>query len=287
MTGFLLALGVQYRRLSTDGSIRFEISPSAQLPDDWRGGGKAVIGEARNLEDAEPLHLGHALIVAAVAEARGATPPGLRVGWTLDGSAPAELSDRKGKRGRLILLRIRYDGFEKVDRLIPIAVAEGSDSPLAADSARWLLDHPPYDRPDLTALPFEDGLVDDFLEELVFSDQIEVACDEQRPFERKLEQVERYVEDQLMVLRRRLSAARESLRASEDRRDAALGADLRSQAESRVRAIQEEIDGIEGEVVRLETRDDAEYQRWRQHVQVRREKPPEVTRLLDVEFVLE
>jgi hypothetical protein len=46
-------------------------------------------------------------------------------------------------------------------------------------------------------------VVDDFLEELVFTDQIEVACDEQRPFERKLEQMERYVEDQLMVLRRR------------------------------------------------------------------------------------
>ena len=227
------------------------------------------------------------LVVAAVAEAREATPPGLRVSWALDRSAPAELNDHKGKRGRLILVRIRYDGFERVDRLIPIAVAEGNDSPMAVDSARWLLEHPPYDRPDLPALAFEGGVVDDFLDELVFTDQIEVACDEQRPFERRLEQVERYVEDQLMVLRRRLSAAREAFRAAEDRRDAALGADLRSQAESRMRAIQEEIDGIEGEVARLETRDDAEYQRWRQHVQDRRDKPPEVTRILDVEFVLE
>jgi hypothetical protein len=287
ITGFLLALGVQYRRFSIDGTIRFEISPSERLPDDWRAGGNAVIGEARNLEDAEPLHLGHALVVAAVAEAREATPPGLRVGWALDTSAPAELNDHKGKQGRLILVRIRYDGFERVDRLIPIAVAEGNDSPMAVDSARWLLDHPPYDRPGLPTLPFEGGVVDDFLEELVFTDQIEVARDEQRPFERKLEQVERYVEDQLMVLRRRLSTAREALRTAEDRRDAALGADLRSQAESRVRAIQEEIDDIEGEVARLETRDDAEYQRWRQHVQERRDKPPEVTRILDVEFVLE
>lgn len=287
MTGFLLALGVQYRRLSTDGSIRFEISPSAQLPGDWRGGGNAVIGEARNLENAEPLHLGHALVAAAVAEARAATPPGLRVAWKLSKSAPAELNDRKGKRGRLILVRIRYDGFERVDRLIPIAVTEGGDSPLALDSARWLLDHPPYDRPDLPALPLEGGAMDDFVEELVFTDQMEVACDEQRPFERKLEQVERYVEDQLMVLRRRLSAATESLLAAEGKRDDALGADLRRQAESRVLAVQEEIDGIESEVTRLETRDDAEYQRWRRHVQERRDKPPEVTRILDVEFVLE
>jgi superfamily II DNA or RNA helicase len=287
ITGFLLASGVQYRRFSTDGSIRFEISPSERLPDDWCGGGNAVIGEARNLEDAEPLHLGHALVQAAVAEAREATPPGMRVAWALDRGAPPELIDRKGQRGRLILVRIRYDGFERVDRLIPIAVGEGDDSPMAISSARWLLDHPPYDRPELPDIYFEGDVVEDLLEELVFTDQIEVAGDEQRPFERKLEQVEQYVEDQLMVLRRRLSAARESLRAAEDRRDAALGADLRSQAESRVRGIQEEVDGIEGEVARLETRDDAEYQRWRQHVQERRDKPPEVTRILDVEFVLE
>ena len=90
-----------------------------------------------------------------------------------------------------------------------------------------------------------------------------------------------------MVLRRRLGATRESLRAAEDRREGALGADIRSQAETRVRAIQEEIDGIEAEMARLETRNDTEYQRWRQHVQERRDKPPEVTRILDVEFVLE
>ncbi len=246
-----------------------------------------MIGEARNLEDAEPLHLGHALVQAAVAEAREATPLGMRVAWALDRGAPPELIDHKGQRGRLILVRIRYDGFERVDRLIPIAVGEGDDSPMAISSARWLLDHPPYDRPELPDIYFEGDVVEDLLEELVFTDQIEVASDEQRPFERKLEQVERYVEDQLMVLRRRLSAARESLRAAEDRRDAALGADLRSQAESRVRAIQEEVDGIEGEVARLETRDDADYQRWRQHVQERRDRPPQVTRILDVEFVLE
>jgi ERCC4-related helicase len=287
ITGFLLALGVRYRRLAVNGNIRFEVWPSERLPDGWRDGGTAAIGEARNLQDAEPLHLGHSLVQAAVAEARDATSNGLRVAWILDRSAPRELVEHKGQRGRLFLVRIRYDGFERVDRLISIAVAEGEVSPLAIDSARWLLDHPPHDRPELPSLYFESGVVDDLLEELVFADQTQVACDEQRPYERKLEQIERYVEDQLMVLRRRLSTIQESLRAAEDRRDAAVGADIRSQAELRVRAIQKEIDGIEGDVARLETRDDAEYQRWRQHVQERRDRPPQITRILDVEFVLE
>ena len=141
--------------------------------------------------------------------------------------------------------------------------------------------------PSFSALYLENSLVEDLLEELVFADQVEVAGDEQRPFERKLEQIERYVEDQLLVLRRRLGVARQSLRTAEARRDAALGADSRGQAELRVRAIQEEIDDIEGEVARLEARDDAEYQRWHQQVQRRRERPPEVNKVLDVEFILE
>jgi ERCC4-related helicase len=287
ITGFLLALGVRYRRQAVDGYIRFELSPSERLPDGWREGGTAAVGEARNLADAEPLHLGHSLVQAAVAEARAATANTLRLAWTLDDSAPRELVNHKGQPGRLILVRIRYDGFERVDRLLTIAVVQGEVSPLAIDSAQWLLDHAPHDRTELPMPHFESGVVEDLLEELVFVDQIEVAGDEQRPFERKLEQVERYVEDQLMVLRRRLGVARQSLREAEARREAALGAEIRGQAELRVRAIQEEIDGIEGDVARLEARDDAKYQRWHQQVQERREKPPQVNKMLDVEFILE
>ena len=291
ITGFLLALGVRYRRLVVDGNIRFELWPSERLPDGWREGGAAAIGEARDLADAEPLHLGHTLVQAAVAEAREATANSLRVAWALDDSAPRELVDHRGQRGRLVLVRIRYDGFERVDRLVTTAVIQekvsGEFSPLAIDSAQWLLDHAPHDTPELPMLNFESGVVEDLLDEFVFADQIEVAADEQRPFERKLEQIERYVEDQLLVLRRRLGVARQSLRAAEARRDAALGADLRGEAELRVRAIQEEIDSIEDDVARLEARDDAEYQRWHQQVQRRRERPPQVNKVLDVEFILE
>ena len=91
----------------------------------------------------------------------------------------------------------------------------------------------------------------------------------------------------MLVLRRRLSAARQSLLAAQDKRESALGAELRSQAEAWVRSIQEGIDAIESEVARLETREDADYQKWRRRVQQRRDRPPQIHRLLDVEFVLE
>jgi ERCC4-related helicase len=287
ITGYLLALAVPHRRVAANGNIRFELSASDRLPNGWRDGGTVAIGEARNLEDAEALHLGHPLVQAAVTEARDATCTQSPVAWILDKSAPRELLAHKGKRGRLILVRIRYEGFERVDRLIPIALLEGEASPLSSDSAGWLLDHQPQDRPTLSKVEIESFAVDDAVEEMAFTDQVEVSGEEQAPFERNLEQLERYLEDQLLVLRRRLSAARQSLLAAQDKRESALGAELRSQAEARVRSIQEGIDAIEKEVARLETRDDADYQKWRRRVQQRRDSPPQIHRLLDVEFVLE
>lgn len=287
ITGFLLTLGVKYRRVAENGNIRFELSACERLPDGWRDGGVIAIGEATSLEDADRLHLGHPLVQAAVAEARDATLIASPVAWVLDTSSPRDLIVHKGKRGRLVLIRIRYEGFERVDRLIPIAVMEGESSPLAIDSARWLLDRKPHDRPELPHREANAAQVDDLIEEQAFTDQIEVSAEEQGPFDRNIEQIEQYVEDQLMVLRRRLNTAREALRGAQDRRESALGADIRNNAEARVRTIQEEIDTIEVEVSRLETRDDAEYHRWRQRVQDRRDRPPQITRILDVEFVLE
>ena len=42
-----------------------------------------------------------------------------------------------------------------------------------------------------------------------------------------------------------------------------------------------------GEIERLERRDDANYGQWRDRAHQRRYRPPEVARILDVEFVLE
>jgi hypothetical protein len=287
MTNFLAAQDVSHRRVVEKGYIRFELSPSTALPDGWREGCAVAIGDTKKLEDAEPLHLGHPLVEAAVTEAREATLMLTPVAWTLDGSSPQELILHKGKEGRLVLIRIRYQGFERVDRLIPLAILYGESSPLTAEGARWLLEHDPIDKPNLRVRGRDDALLDDVIEELVFMDQAEVGNAEQPRFEQSLEQIEQYVEDQLLVLRRRLSLATASLQAAQDRRDAALGADIRGQAEARVRAVEGEIDGLETEMRRLEAREDMDYERLRTRIHDRRYKPPEFCRLLDVEFILQ
>jgi hypothetical protein len=285
VSGYLNARGIPYRRTPGDGHVRFDVPPSQLLPEGLTVGAAVVAGKTNELEDGDSLHLGHPLVEAAVREARTATGQPFRVAWKIGKDAPSRLKSLKGKRGRLILSRVRYSGFERVDRLIPTALIEGDATALEADCARWLLEQQPRDR--AFGSPVEVGGLDDAIEELVFLDQVEAPDYEQQRFERTLEQIERSVDDRLLVLRRRLTAETKALRQAEERRDTALGSEARDHAERRMQAIQKEIDSLEAEIGRLEKRDDAEYQRWREQAHERRYRPPEITRVLDVEFILE
>src|SRR5262249_12107059 len=160
-------------------------------------------------------------------------------------------------------------------RLVPTVLIEDESKALTIESAYWLLDHQPTDRAKLVPALRMDEQLEDAVEERLFMDQAEASRHEQQQFESKLEQIERYIEDQLLVVRRRLHSATLALRAAEDRRDAALGSEARSQAEERVRKIQQEIDELSRESERLQSRNDPEYERWREYAHERRYREPE------------
>jgi superfamily II DNA or RNA helicase len=283
ISGYLSARGIPFQRTSDNGHIRFQVQRSSKLPEGYDSGGSVIVGRAADPEADDPLHPSHPLAQAAVEEARAASQNRFSVAWKVTAQAPAPLSESKGKRGRLVLSRIRYSGFERVDRLISTVLLEDDPSPLPIECGHWLLEQAPRDCPPANlALDIEDAI-----EEMTFVDQAEVSTQEQQRFDRSLEQIERYVEDQLLVLRRRLAAEAKSLRAAEERRDAALGSDQRDDAERRIRTIQKHIDEMESEIGRLEKRDDPDYGQWRDRAHQRRYRPPEVSRILDVEFVLE
>jgi uncharacterized membrane-anchored protein YhcB (DUF1043 family) len=289
--GFLRAQKVRYDRTAHDGHIRYRIEGSASLPAGFETGGAVIVGRSDEAE-ADALHPGHPLVQAALEEARAASAKPFRVAWKLGRSAPPQLAASKGRRGRLALTRVRYEGFERVDRLIPTALlaSESKDAePIAldADCARWLLDRPPRDNPRLETITGMDAELEDAIDEMIFLDQAEVSAQEQQFFDRSIEQVERYMEDRLLVLRRRLAAESKSLEAAQDRRDAALGSDARDEAARRIGAIQKNIDELEAEISRLEQREDPGYEQWRDRVHQRRYRPPAVTRILDVDFILE
>jgi hypothetical protein len=287
ITGYLDACQIPYRRSSGNGNVIFELPSSPRLPEGWREGGTVIVGQARDREDADLIHLGHPLVKAAVDEARAATQQRrFSVAWTVK-DAPEELRRHKGRRGRMVVSRVRYEGFERADRLVPTVVLEGELAPLATDTVYWLFDHRPEDREALGPVPEIERELDDVVEERLFLEQAEAVTHEQQSFERSMEQIERYIEDQLLVLRRRLSGATAALRAAEEKRDSAYGSEARSQADERVRKVQEEMDQLQAEIERLQNRDDAEYEKWRERIHSRRYREPDTIRILDVEFVLE
>lgn len=284
--GYLGASQIPYRRSSENGNVIFELSPSPYLPDGWREGRTVIVGQARDRENADLIHLGHPLVRAAVDEARAATQRKFSVAWAVK-DAPEELRRHKGRRGRMIVSRVRYEGFERADRLVPTVVLENDLTPLATETVYWLFDHRPEDREALGPVPEIESELDGVVEERLFLEQAEAVTHEQETFERSMEQIERYIEDQLLVLRRRLNGATTSLRAAEDKRDGAYGSEARTQADERVRKIQEEMDQLQAEIERLQNRDDAEYEKWRGRIHSRRYREPDTIRILDVEFVLE
>ena len=108
-----------------------------------------------------------------------------------------------------------------------------------------------------------------------------------RRFERASQQAERYIEDRLLVLRRRRQGLKERLEQARGRRDSAPGSEARSEAERAVLSVETSLAEVDGAVHRLESRDDETFQNYQQHIHRRRYAPPRVERLFDVDMVIE
>jgi adenine-specific DNA-methyltransferase len=287
VTGYLAALGVRFELRHDQQRRLLWFAASDSLPHEWREGGMMAIGHSKDVEDVEPLHPGHGLVRAAVDEARTATarPFSVRLCPTRDDEAA--LAPCRGRRGRLIVTKIRYGGFEPVDRLLVTALLDGEVDPLAAGLPDALLraepeDVPPFDPP--LAIDAQD--IEDAVDEAVFCDQAAVARAEQDRFDRAMQQLERYADDQALVLRRRLHELQRRLEEAQGRHAAAAGADARARAEEQIRQLEEQLALLDARRRQLETRQDAEYQRWRDQVHQRRFAPPTHQQILDVEFIV-
>ena len=80
--------------------------------------------------------------------------------------------------------------------------------------------------------------------------------------------------------------AEKQLAATLEQRDRAMGPDARTAAERRAEELQEEIDGFEAEIRRLQAREDDDYEKWRRRAHDRRYAAPSSERILEVDFVL-
>lgn len=281
LSRYLDAIGAQYTRTAELFVTRFEIAPSDALPVGLRNGTTVVVGKADRETDGEPLHLGHALVAAAVSEARAASrgPQSVVVRGR---EAVAELA---GRRGRLVVLRVAYDGFEPVTQLLPVALVEGQPDPLDPALTRALLLSDPHDEPAPPPLvdPSEEDL-HDAIEEALFVDQGEIDATEQLRFEETIERLERHIEDRIVVQLQHHRELEGKLAEAYARRERAAGASARDVAARGIDALQGELGQSAEALEALRARNDERYALWRAKAHEKRYTPPAVERILDVTF---
>jgi hypothetical protein len=218
--GFLSARGVAYRRFDEGGRVIFDITEGVALPAELGQARRFATGDARNLKDAEALNLLHPLVQAAITDARGASLAG-SIRLQLPPTASAGVAALAGKKGLLCVVLVDYAGFEPVQSLVAAAVVAGTpiDPSLAAEILRLTATKGPAFESAADVLS-----LDDAVDEAVFVDQRRIEEREHQHFEQAIGQLERYVEDKILVCRRERASILEKLLSARARRDEVVGA---------------------------------------------------------------
>ena len=285
--GYLAARGVEYRRFEQDGRIVFEVAAGAALPAEIGQGRRFATGDARSLSDAEPLNMVHPLVRAAIAHARKWL--GGSISLQLPPESSRELAAFAGKTGVLRMVLVQYSGFEPLERLVAAATIDGvpMDPSLAAGLARLqAADAQAIDvagesgRQDRT---LKEAL-DEAADEAIFVDQREIEKGEQKRFEQAIGQLERFVQDKVLVCRRERAIITDKLRAAQSRRDEVVGAGNRERLEAEIESLAIRDERLERRIQALESREDEVYRKWRDRYHELRYQPPAAVPLFETVF---
>jgi hypothetical protein len=182
-------------------------------------------------------------------------------------------------------LKLGVDGFERVEQLVPVLVS--ADGELLDEQTALEVLRSPLLPLDAAPQPADERMVQDAVDQALFFAQASLDAAEHHRFERATIQGERFVEDRLLVLRRRRAALNERLELATQRRDGATGSEAREDAERARTALQRQLDSLEEELERLARRDDARFQQHQAHIQHRRYAPPRLETLFDLDLVIE
>lgn len=279
---------VAYDVSSTDAGAVLHVPPCSRLPATLSEGVTAALGGSAG--ELASLSLRHPLVVAAIADAKAArrAPSALVLGIPHDAAAP--LARLRGRRGRFRLVKLTFDGFERVERLMPVVLLEGEPEPLSPSAADALLRSParkPADGGVEQALTVSREDMDDAADELLLGLQREIDAFDQQRFERAVLQAARFIEDRLLVQSRRRASAVRKLEEAEARRDGAIGSVAREQAEARVVELGLAVEEIDAVIGKLESRNNDAFQRFSESIHRRRYSPPRKDTLFETELVIE
>jgi adenine-specific DNA-methyltransferase len=275
--GYFRSRGIRYTRAEADGRVLFDVANDADLHADIGDVRRFATGDARGLNNAQSLNLLHPIVQAAIADARAW--PGGPLEFIAD-MAP-ELAALQGQTGVLAIALIDYAGFEPVQRIVAAAVL--GDNPVDPSLASRIARLPATDGDEIP-VSVDKALIDDALDEAVFLDQREVERKEQKHFEQAIGQLERFVDDKVLVCRRERASISEKLRSARDRRDEVVGSSARDRVEAEILRLAEKDELLERRIQALVSREDEVYRKWRNEYHDLRYRAPKVTRLFQVAF---
>jgi adenine-specific DNA-methyltransferase len=287
INGWLDAISAGYERKESCGHITYRISACGDVPESYRDGGTFLIGHAQDLSEGEPLHPGHSLVRAAIEHARGLSlPPGVMVevrpGET---GLPDSLAPHVGRRGRLVVTKVAYRGLEFVDHLLVTALLEGEHTPLGGLTVESLLALSMRDPDNRDVRPAIDSeILEDAVEEAVLEDQAATTSKDEDRFIRKLEQLDRYLNDQVLVLKRKQGVLERKLAEYQTRRSKAAAPSFLSKIDAEIRTMENEISRLQGKIERLQQGDDPDYQEWRSRLYERRFQKSALERIIELDF---
>jgi hypothetical protein len=201
---------------------------------------------------------------------------------TLPADTSPELRTLAGRTGALAVALVDYAGFEPVQRLVAAAVIDGT--PIDPSIAGQLLRLKAGPADGVRGLRDAGHYIDDAVDEAVFVDQRAVEELEQKHFERAISQLERFVDDKVLVSRRERTSLAQKLRAAKERRDEVVGSTARDRVEAEILRLSERDEALEERIQALDSREDEVYRKWRNAYHDLRYRAPQVTRLFTVTF---
>jgi hypothetical protein len=271
------------------GRVEYRVAASDRLPDGYREGFVAVVGEPNERGEGDVLYVGHPVVQAAIADARTATvTPTSAVFGPVSAATSDGLRGLAGRRGRLVVTKVEYRGIEPVDTVLKTAVLDGDTDALDANTVDALL-----------ALPLaagdavgEDGEHDassairDAVDADVVADQATMSSREEARFRQMLRQLDHYLADQVLLKRRKRDKLDQDIHELEKKRDKSLGTQASSDLAARLDKLRKASAAIDREIEALQDGGDEEYRQWRDRLHERRYRPPVEVPILDVRFTI-
>jgi hypothetical protein len=99
-----------------------------------------------------------------------------------------------------------------------------------------------------------------------------------------LRQLDRYLADQVLIMRRKRAALDARIEELEKKREKALSPQIGQETTQRIEKGYKDAREIDRQIQRLEEGGDEEYRSWRERLFARRFQKPDIVRVLDVHF---